>query len=69
VAVGDARILERGFEAAGVRPGILAPAHAAPLADIEEKRYPGAPEGRDEAGPVEAVDADRGEGAAQYRGG
>jgi hypothetical protein len=65
VAVGDARVLERGFEATGVRPGILAAPYAASLADVEEERYPGAAKGLEEARPVEAVDAERGEGAAQ----
>jgi hypothetical protein len=65
VSVGDPRLLERGFEAAGVRPGVLAAPDAAPLADVEEERYLSTAEGSDEARPVEAVDADRGEGAAQ----
>jgi hypothetical protein len=61
VAVADARLAQRRLEALRVRPGVLAAAHAAPLAHVEDDPDLGLPQGPEEAGPVKAVDADRGE--------
>ena len=58
VAVADARLAERHLQPLRVRPGVLAPAHPAALADVEDDPDLDLSQGADEPGAVEAVDAD-----------
>ena len=59
VAVADRGIRQRGLQAQRVGPGVLAPTHAAPLANIEQQPDIGAGERSEEALKRCAVDADR----------
>jgi putative oxidoreductase len=59
VAVLDVRIREGGLEARGVGPGVLAPAHAPPLADVEQNPDVDLAECSEERIRAESVHADR----------
>jgi hypothetical protein len=68
VRVGDAGSFECRLEPLRVRPGVLAPAHAAALADVDDEPDVGLAERVEEALERPVVDPDRRDGAQRANG-
>ena len=58
VLVGDPGLVQCSLQPLRIRPGVLAPAHASPLPDIEKQCYVGGPERSEKRFEVGLVDAD-----------